>query len=253
VPRKPVRRNVVYSPPGAPPRSATLVSPRPDHLDTIVVLVHPGNGSNGSRKQLKGWQDFYAAHGIPSLAIDYFLVTPTAPPPIYPEPQRDAKAAVQWVRSNAAELGVDPARVVVEGFTAGAALGAQAYVTPGDEFFQGSGLYDGVSDEAAGFIGVAGTYDGTVKNLVQYYGGPPESADPDVRARYVQANSVGQAGGASGPALLFPGDAAQQAKAFQQALADAGVAVELGAAADQGGQEAAALAWLTAQFPPSSP
>ncbi len=271
VPLKPVRRAVVYTPDGAPARKATLVVPRPDHLDTVVVLVHGGNGTNGNRRQVRGWQDFYADNGITSLAIDYFLYKGSTPPPVYPQPERDVKAAVQWVREHAADLAIDPDRIVVQGFGAGAALGAQAYVTPGDPFFAGPGLEPGVSDASGAFVGFAGRYDGEQRNPAQYYGGPPDSEDPVVQARYEQANSVAHAADASGPALLFQaanGTPAlvDQARAFDEALVAAGVDSELvlppsadddfdtaGKELTPAGEAAAqqVLAWLAARFPPS--
>jgi acetyl esterase/lipase len=261
----------VYSPPDAPKRKGDLVVPR-QHGDTIVVLVHGGAGNTGSRKQMQGWADLYAEHGYPSFAIDYLLARASTPTPVYPKPETDVKAAVQYLRGRAGELGIDPDRIVVQGFAAGAALGAQAVVTPDDPFFDGPARYPDVSDKPAAFIGFYGRYDGEQRNPVRYYGGPADSADPQVQERYAKANSIEQAANAAGPVLLEQGDADEpdlvnSATQFSDALQGAGKNVvvefpaERGATFDQDksgaltteGEQAAehVLSWLAARFPPA--
>src|SRR5262245_48638768 len=131
-PNKVTRKTVVFTPAGAPKRG-DLVLPR-QHQATIVGLVHGGDGSTGSRKQMRRRADFYAAHGYPSLAIDYLLVKPNTPAPVYPKPENDVKAAVESLRNNAGQLGIDADRIVVQGFDDGATLGGEALVsdTPQD-------------------------------------------------------------------------------------------------------------------------
>jgi acetyl esterase/lipase len=264
------RRTVVFSPPDAPRRRADLVLPR-QHGDTIVVLTHGGSGNTGTRKQMRGWANFYAEHGYPSFAIDYQLVRASTPSPVYPKPQTDVKAAVQYLRERAEQLGISPDRIVVQGFDAGAALGAQAGVTPDDAFFDGSGHYANVSDGVAGFVGFYGLYDGEQRTPARYYGGPPDSPDPQVQARYAKANSIAQAANAAGPVLIVHGDAEDNevvtsGQQFVDALGAAGKDVtlsvvpgaspnfdqensgELTPAGRQTAQQV--LDWLAARFPP---
>jgi acetyl esterase/lipase len=247
------------------------VLPR-QHGDTIVVLVHGGSGNTGTRKQMRGWADFYAEHGYPSFAIDYQLARASTPSPVYPKPQTDVKAAVQYLRERAEQLGISPDRIVVQGFDVGAALGAQAEVTPDDAFFDGPARYPNLSDQLAAFIGFAGRYDGEQRNPARYYGGPPDSPDPQVQARYAKANSTAQAANASGPTLILYGDAAdadvvtsatQFGDALQAAGKDVTVSVLSGAGSnvDQeksgeltpAGQQAAqqVLDWLATRFAPT--
>jgi acetyl esterase/lipase len=240
-PARVTRKTVVYTPTGAPQRG-DLVIPR-QHQDTIIVLVHGGDGSTGSRKQMRGWSSFYAAHGYASFAIDYLLVKPSTPSPVYPKPENDVKAAVQYLRMNADQLGINADRIVVQGFDAGAALGAQALV----------------SDAPAAFIGFSGLYDGAQRNPTRYYGGPPDSSDPKVKERYANANSIAQAASAAGPALLYAAEddaaATQSAASFRDALQSAGKDVTLtptpaaGSAFDEQTAQQV-LDWLQARFPP---
>jgi acetyl esterase/lipase len=272
-PKPSTRKTVVYSPPGAPKRQGDLVLPR-EHGDTIVVLVHGGDGSTGTRKQMRGWANFYAENGYPSFAIDYLLAKPSTPPPVYPKPETDLKAAVQYLRGRAAQLGLDTDRIVVQGFAAGAALGAQALVTPDDRFFDSPGRYPGESDKPAAFVGFYGRYDGGGQpKPTTYYGGPPDSSDPKVQERYAQANSIAHAAGAAGPTVLFQGgnvdnpDPVGQAGSFSDALQGAGKDVTLsvvpgaspyfdqektGALTPAGKQAAQEVVdWLAARFPRS--
>jgi acetyl esterase/lipase len=262
-----VRKTVVYTPPGGPKHKGDLVLPR-QHADTIIVLAHPDDQA-GSRKQMRGWANLYAQNGYPSLAIDYSV---TGPPGTYPKPQTDVKAAVQYLRGRAGALGVDPDHIVVQGFDAGAALGAQAEVTPDDPFFDGPRHYANQSDKPAAFIGFYGLYDGTQKDPTIYYGGPPDSSDPKVQERYAKANSIAHTADAAGPALLVQGDAdndefVASATAFRDALQNAGKDVTLELVAGAGrdfdqdtsgtltpaGKQAAqqVLDWLAARFPKS--
>jgi acetyl esterase/lipase len=59
-----------------------------------------------------------AAHGIAAFVLEYRLW----PAYGYPAPMQDAARAVRYVRAHAAELGVDPARLGVWGFSAGGIL-----------------------------------------------------------------------------------------------------------------------------------
>ncbi len=224
------RKTVVYSPPGAPKRQADLVVPR-NHADAIVVLVH----GEGNRKQMRGWADFYAEHGYPTFAIDYLVAKQTTPSPVYPKPETDVKAAVQYLRGRAGALALDP-------------------------------------DKPAAFIGFSGRYDGHRPDQTKYYGGAPNSTDPQVQARYAEADSIAHAAGAAGPALLFQGEAdnpelVASATAFRDALQNAGKDVtltivpgarsgfdqEASGALTPAGQQAAqqVLEWLQARFPPA--
>jgi acetyl esterase/lipase len=240
-PNKVTRKTVVYTATGAPQRG-DLVIPR-QHQDTIIVLVHGGDGSTGSRKQMRGWSSFYAAHGYASFAIDYLLVKPSTPSPVYPKPENDVKAAVQYLRMNADQLGINADHIVVQGFESGAALGAQALV----------------GDGPAAFIGFSGLYDGTQRNPTRYYGGPPDSPNPEVQQRYANANSIAQAASAAGPVLLYAAEddaaATQSATSFRDALQAAGKDVTLTStpAPRTAFDEQTApqvLDWLQARFPP---
>lgn len=219
---------IVYSPDGAPERKGDLLVPE-DHGSTAIVLVHGGDGTNGNRRQMRGWAEGYAEAGYPTLSISYFKYKEATDPPVFPVPERDVKAAVQYLRQHADDLEIDPDRILVQGFGAGAGLGSIAYVTGDDSAFAGEGLHDDdTSDVVNGFIGFYGDYEGERADAEQYCGGPPDSTDPEVEACYDLGDAVGRATDATGPALLVHGDEDETipyetTEAFGDALTDADI------------------------------
>jgi acetyl esterase/lipase len=105
---------------------------RPQGLDCAPVLVgvHGGGWQVGDRAFYRHWGSYLAKHGYAVFAIDYRLMKPgvmTWPGVVY-----DCKAAVQFVRANAAELGLDRDRIGMIGDSAGAHLSALVALA-GDE------------------------------------------------------------------------------------------------------------------------
>lgn len=204
-------RTVTYTPATASrAQVATFCVPRRVSGRTAMLLIHGGGGYAGSRSDLRAWQAFYARNGIVTLSIDYTL-TGEGGTPTYPRPEQNAKAAVQYLRLHEGELGTD--RVVVQGHSAGARLGAILLTTPDDTSFAGRELRRGVSDSIDGFIGYYGYYGGNQLRTAAYYGGATNG----------DANSVANAGRASGPALLLHGRAdsvvpTDRSTRFDQAL-----------------------------------
>jgi acetyl esterase/lipase len=196
------------------------------HHRTAIVLVHGGGGFLGDRGEVHAWQDFYARSGYITLSADYFIFNDDTPPPVYPQPESDVKAAVQYVRRNADELAVDPERIVVQGFSAGARIGGQLLVGPDDPALAGPTRWPSPTDRIAGLIGFYGYYSGYQFQPDRYYGGRAGSRDPEVRARWDAANSDARAATATGPVLLFHGDIdpmpLNQSTGFVDALRAAG-------------------------------
>lgn len=189
--------DVVYTPPTASSeRTGTLCLPTGDAADTAILLIHGGGGVIGDRSDLAAWQAYYQDDGYATLSTDYALLESADDAPLYPLPEQNAKAAVQWLRLHLAELGSD--QIVVQGHSAGARLGGVLLTTPGDASFDGRELWPEVSDAVDGFIGFYGYYDGVQFEAIDYYGGDG-SAAPD-------ATSIARASDASAPVLLIHGD-----------------------------------------------
>jgi acetyl esterase len=115
-----LRRNVRYG--GDPRQEYDLFLPRSPSRDRPVVLfVHGGAFTEGHRNRTDEIYAnvlyFLARRGIVGVNIGYRL----APQACYPEASLDIAAVVQSIRSDAAEIGVDPARIFLMGHSAGGA------------------------------------------------------------------------------------------------------------------------------------
>jgi acetyl esterase/lipase len=86
----------------------------------VLIAVHGGGWQAGNRGGYKYWGPFLARNGYALFAVDYRLGKPGA----YPGSAYDVKAAIQFVRAKAGELGIDPERIALMGDSAGAHLAA---------------------------------------------------------------------------------------------------------------------------------
>jgi acetyl esterase/lipase len=110
-----------------------IFSPDPDRsLRTAVLQFHGGGWRGGSRKSLAPHAELLCAQGFTAIPTEY---RPTGESP-WPAQIQDVKAAIRWVRANAVSLGVDPDRIVLEGFSAGAQLSLLAAGTADRSLFE---------------------------------------------------------------------------------------------------------------------
>lgn len=83
--------------------------------------IHGGGMILGSAKDMQaGPSAMAAALQIPVISVDYRL----APETPFPGPQQDCLDGLAWLAANAAELGIDPARIAIIGESAGGGLAA---------------------------------------------------------------------------------------------------------------------------------
>lgn len=90
-----------------------------------AIIVAPGGGYQGLATGLEGRQvgDWFAAHGVAAFVLTYRLASFEYR---HPAQLHDAQRAIRWVRAHAAELGIDPQRIGMIGFSAGGHLTAMA-------------------------------------------------------------------------------------------------------------------------------
>jgi len=123
---------------------------------------------------------------------------------IYPAAVDDSKAAVRWLRANAAAFGGDSERIGVVGTSAGGQLAALLGVTPDISHFNEGDDSPGVSVEVQAVVPVAAPVDMVAQdeidpwNLKVFMGSRPHEA-PEL---WRQASPIHFAGKSSG-AFLF--------------------------------------------------
>jgi acetyl esterase/lipase len=86
----------------------------------LVVLLHGGGWSAGSRASLHDEMRAWARRGYAAATVEYRLTQ--APRDVFPAAPADVACAVRFLRARAASYGIDPARVAAAGFSAGAHL-----------------------------------------------------------------------------------------------------------------------------------
>lgn len=205
---------VVYTPASAQePMSAEWCVPA-GHGGDAVVLVHGGGGYEGDPGDVGVWRDEHLAAGRATLVIEYTLLDVGSHASVYPRPEQNVMAAVQWVRLQA------DGDVVVHGFSAGARLAAIVATATPDPAFAGSELHAGVSASVDGAILFYGYYDGSQFHGGQYYGAAVEPAE---------ATAIDMATADDPPVLIVHGT--------DDVMTDPAGAVEFAAALDAAGGE----------------
>ena len=126
-----------------------------------IVYIHGGGWAVGTRRRFGrafiSWSptplDLLAQAGFVVATIDYRLSGEAT----FPAQLHDVKAAIRWMRANANRLGVDPARVVAWGESAGGHLAVLAGLT-------------GDRPELEGDVGEFITESSAVSGVVDWYG-----------------------------------------------------------------------------------
>jgi len=126
----------------------------------VLVGVHGGGWQVGDRKFYTYWGNYLARNGYAVFAIEYRLMNPgvkTWPGAVY-----DTRAAVQFVRAEAAEFGLDAERVGLIGDSAGAHLSAFVALAGNEPLFASQYLSDrhaATPAEVKVVVGFYGVYD----------------------------------------------------------------------------------------------
>ncbi len=170
---------------------------RPVHLDVLrpaarpaapvpaLVWVHGGGFSLGTKQQGLAQNVRFAQRGWYTVTIEYRLSGEAK----FPAAVHDCKAAVRWLRANAASLGVDPDRIAIWGSSSGGNLAALVGTSGGVADLEGDGGNPGVSSRVRCVVDCYGPGNwlsisaqrgkpGTTPDETYYYGDQPERASP---------------------------------------------------------------------------
>ena len=101
-----------------------------------IILFHGGGWGGGSRQAFSYQCDYFASRGLVAATVTYRLATKENSAKLKEGESRkrvcipDAKSAIRWFKENAAELGVDPKRIIAGGGSAGGHISLIATTSP---------------------------------------------------------------------------------------------------------------------------
>jgi len=189
-----------------------------------IISIHGGGWSGGDRTESAAIQQFnawLARHGCAVASIDYRL----APMAKWPAQRGDVLAAMAYLRAHAQSLGIDPARFVLLGRSAGGQLAEAAGYFAHDPGIRGVIAIYGPADLGLSWE-TTSPHDSFQQRriLEQFLGGTPGAA----RAAYDSASGALLAGADSPPTLLLHGSLdtivpADQSELMAEKLAKLGV------------------------------
>ena len=129
-------RDVVYGTAQGTPLLLDLAMPGTGNGPfPVVVFLHGGGWSEGNRQEMNHFIEGVAGLGYVGVTVEYRLV----PAARFPAQIEDCKAAVRWLRANAAKFRINPERIGVVGFSAGGHLASMLGVTGKKDGLEGAG------------------------------------------------------------------------------------------------------------------
>lgn len=152
-----------------------------------VLMIHGGGWRSGDRTHNNPLAGHLAARGFVAVPVEYRLSTEA----LYPAAVHDVKAAIRWLRANAARYGIDTSQMAVLGFSAGGQLAALVGTTNKNPDFEGSGGNPGQSSAVQAVVDIDGILafihpesgegdDSRRTSAATYWFGYPKTEKPDV-------------------------------------------------------------------------
>jgi acetyl esterase/lipase len=226
-------KDIEYSNPDNQHLQVDMARPEGEGPFPAVICIHGGGFRAGDRQSYDGLIKKLAKNGYVAMTVTYRL----APKYPFPAAVYDVKAAVRWLRANAAKYHVDPDRIGVTGGSAGGHLAQFLGVTSGVKEFEGDGGNADQSSRVACVVNFYGPSDFTksygksvdaAEVLPLFFGGNLEKE----RQKHIQGSPLVWVTPDAAPTLCVHGTKDQYV-AFEQAewivdrLKAAGVEAEL--------------------------
>lgn len=117
-----LRPNIVYATPSRPLRMHVLLPRDAATSRPAILFIHGGGWTEGTRERGLPSLIHFVKRGYVAASIEYRLSGEA----IFPAQIEDVRAAIEYLRTHASELGIDPHRVAVWGQSAGGHLAALA-------------------------------------------------------------------------------------------------------------------------------
>jgi acetyl esterase/lipase len=120
---------------------------------TAVIMIHGGGWRSGNRSQHYPLAESLAHLGYVCFTPEYRLSTEA----LFPAAVYDIKAAIRWVKVNAAKYNIDTARIVIAGFSAGGELAAFIGTTGNMPLFEGTDCNAAIPTNVDAVVDIDGT------------------------------------------------------------------------------------------------
>ena len=148
-----VERDIIYATYGERKIMLDLYLPKKPAAPKIpcIVVIHGGGWRSGDKTRFAAQAAHFAEQGFAAACIGYRLL----PEVEFPAPIVDCKAAVRWVRANAAQHGIDPDRIGAIGGSAGGHLVAMLGTSDKEPKLEGDGGNPGVSSRVQAVVAMA--------------------------------------------------------------------------------------------------
>jgi acetyl esterase/lipase len=126
-------RAEVYKTAGGAALHAYIWEPEPEktppHPKSAIAFFFSSGWDNGQVSQFAPHCVYLASRGMAAMAFEYRVSAKNRTTPV--EAMSDARSAIRWLRLNAAELGINPAKIVGAGGSGGAHIVAAAAMLDG--------------------------------------------------------------------------------------------------------------------------
>jgi hypothetical protein len=143
-----VEKDVVFGKGGDVDLKLDIYKPATPSKRTAIIHYHGGGFTGGSKDGLAAALGPMTQLGYVNIAAQYRLAGVAK----WPSQIHDVKAAIRWTRMNAARLGIDPARVMIAGYSAGGHLALFAAGTQNMPDVEGGNGTPGVPTALAGCL-----------------------------------------------------------------------------------------------------
>lgn len=120
-----------------------------------VLMIYGGGWRSGDTSLIIPMAERLAAKRFVTVTPEYRL----SPEALYPAAVLDLKAAVRWMRSNAAKYHIDKNKIAAYGCSAGGQLAALLGTTNGDKKFEGDEGSENYSSDIQAIVNVDGVVD----------------------------------------------------------------------------------------------
>jgi acetyl esterase/lipase len=178
-------KDINYLPDGRAEKADLYLPRRSDEIvGPAVVLIHGGGwygGDKAKKRREVSIAEFLAKNGYIAMSINYQLSTKDRPS--WSQNLYDCKSAVRFLRKNAVLYHVDPQRIALIGFSAGAHLAALTALTAGDKDLAGNDAYLLIPSDVQAVVCFYGIYNLSnfeKKDFVQQMLGTSFQQDPNL-------------------------------------------------------------------------